>query len=175
MAVRQRRAAFLDRDGVINVDHGYVGQIERFQLLPGAAEGMRLLSEADYLLVVVTNQSGIGRGYYGEAEFQAVTRHMRSELAKHGVMIARISHCPHLPADDCTCRKPQPGMIRDSAAALEVDLGASVLIGDNPSDVAAGRASGVGRCFIVGGTDKAADGVFPDLLACARAITQTSG
>jgi D-glycero-D-manno-heptose 1,7-bisphosphate phosphatase len=173
---RGGRAAFLDRDGVINIDRGYVGQVERFALVPGAAEGMRLLAGAGYLLAVVTNQSGIGRGYYTEADFQAVTRHMLAELARAGVDVARVAHCPHLPDAGCSCRKPRPGMILDSAAALRVDPAASLLIGDSASDVAAGRAAGVGRCYLVGGDGPTggagADGWFPDLLACARAVTE---
>jgi D-glycero-D-manno-heptose 1,7-bisphosphate phosphatase len=168
-----RRAAFLDRDGVINVDRGYVGQVDRFELAPGAAEGMRVLAGAGYLLAVVTNQSGIGRGYYGVADFEAVTRHMRAELRARGVEVALVCHCPHLPGDGCPCRKPRPGMILDAAARLDVDLGASVMIGDSPSDIAAGRAAGVGRCYLIGPgpAPPGADGGFPDLGACARAVT----
>lgn len=173
MTHRGRRAAFLDRDGVINVDHGYVGQVERFELAPGAAAGLRLLCDNGYLLVVVTNQSGIGRGYYGLADFAAVTRHMEGELAAAGVHIAHVAFCPHLPDAGCSCRKPRPGMILDSAARLGIDPALSVMIGDSSSDIAAGRAAGVGRCYLVGAHPPAAmnaDGMFPDLLACARAI-----
>ena len=166
-----RRAVFLDRDGVINVDHGYVGQIDRFTFAPGAVEGLRLLANAGYLLMVVTNQSGIGRGDYDLDDFDAVTRHMTHELAADGIMLTDVAFCPHLPDADCPCRKPRPGMILDGAARFDIDLPSSVMIGDNPSDIAAGRAAGVGRCYLVGTKSSAlADAVFPDLLACSRAI-----
>jgi D-glycero-D-manno-heptose 1,7-bisphosphate phosphatase len=168
-----RRAAFLDRDGVLNEDTGYVGRVSDFRLLPGVPEALRLLGDAGWLLVVVTNQSGIGRGYYTEADFQAVTAHLRALLAADGVTLAHVAHCPHAPdGGPCRCRKPAPGMILDSAAALGVDLSASVMIGDKPSDVAAGRAAGVARCFLVGGGPGEADGHFTDLLACARALVR---
>lgn len=168
-----RRAAFLDRDGVINVDHGYVGQVERFELVPGAAEGMRILADAGFLLAIVTNQSGIGRGYYTEHDFTAVTQHMLTQLAAQDVTVARISHCPHRPDQNCACRKPQPGMILSSAAALNVDPAVSIMIGDSSSDMIAGRAAGVGRCYMIGPDQaSAADQTFPDLLACAHAIAR---
>ena len=168
-----KRAAFLDRDGVINVDTGYVGQVDRFRLIPGAAAGLKLLADAGYLLVVVTNQSGIARGYYTQADFAAVTRHMLAELAAQGVTIAHVACCPHRPDGDCLCRKPRPGMILDSAARLNIDVSRSVLIGDKPSDIAAGDNAGVGHCYLVGAppSGRHADRTFPDLLACARAIT----
>lgn len=171
-----RRAAFLDRDGVINIDHGYVGQVDRFELAPGASAGLRLLLGAGFVLAVVTNQSGIGRRYYDVADFAAVTDHMRRLLRAEGVEVAHIAFCPHLPGDDCACRKPRPGMILDSAAVLGVDLASSILIGDSLSDIGAGRAAGVGRCYLIGPAPAAtADATFPDLLACARAITFVNG
>jgi D-glycero-D-manno-heptose 1,7-bisphosphate phosphatase len=167
-----RRAAFLDRDGVINIDNGYVGQVERFRLIPGAAQGLKQLAEAGYLLVVVTNQSGIARGYYSAEDFSVVTRHMTARLAAMGVEIAHVAFCPHPPDGDCACRKPRPGMILESAATLGIDLARSIMIGDKPSDIAAGRRAGVGRCYRIAESDDAeADATFPDLLTCACAIT----
>lgn len=171
-----RAAAFLDRDGVINIDDGYVGQVDRFRLIPGAAQGLGRLAEAGYLLVVVTNQSGIARGYYSMEDFAAVTRHMIADLAALGVEVAHVAFCPHPPDGDCACRKPRPGMILESAAALDIDLARSIIIGDKPSDITAGRRAGVGRCYRIAqensgqDADAAADATFPDLLACARAI-----
>lgn len=175
------RAAFIDRDGVINEDRGYVGQPEDFAFLPGAIEGLRHLAAAGFELVIVTNQSGIARGYYGEEDFRRVTAYMLGRLSEAGVRVARVAHCPHLPADQqsaatgyCTCRKPRPGMILDAARALALDLSRSILIGDKPSDIEAGRAAGVGACYLAGPAidpDGPADGHFADLLACARAIT----
>jgi D-glycero-D-manno-heptose 1,7-bisphosphate phosphatase len=133
------KAAFLDRDGTINVDHGYIDSPERFEFVPGAIDALRLLQGAGYLLVVVTNQSGIGRGKFGEAQYQAVTAHMQAELAKSGVTLAAVYHCPHHPAAWCPCRKPKPGMIHAAASDLGIDLGASVMFGDLDADEGAAK------------------------------------
>ncbi|WP_157267754.1 D-glycero-alpha-D-manno-heptose-1,7-bisphosphate 7-phosphatase [Azohydromonas aeria] len=177
-----RPAAFLDRDGVINEDRGYVHRAEDFHLLPGVVEALRLLGR-EHALVVVTNQSGIARGYYTEAQHHALGEHLRALLRPHGVQIEAIYHCPHHPEAalaqwrlDCDCRKPAPGMLLRAAAELGLDLRASLLAGDRASDVAAGRAAGVGRCFLIApagsadGADSAADGVFASLLDCAKAV-----
>jgi len=135
------KAAFLDRDGTINVDRGYIDRLDRFEFVSGAIDALRLLQGAGYLLVVVTNQSGIGRGKFGEAELQEITAHMLAELSKNGVTLAAVYHCPHHPAAWCPCRKPKPGMIHAAASDLGIDLGASVMFGDSDSDE--GAASGL--------------------------------
>lgn len=172
-----RRAAFLDRDGVINRDSGYVHRIEDLNPIDGVVEGLRLLASLDYLLVIVTNQSGIARGYFTEQEFLDLTRSQLDRLAASGIEIAHVAYCPHLPAEQqsapsCACRKPKPGMLIDAAALLRIDLSRSIMIGDKRSDMQAGRAAGVERCFLIGTENLAAeaDGVFPDLLSCARHI-----
>jgi D-glycero-D-manno-heptose 1,7-bisphosphate phosphatase len=149
-----RPAAFLDRDGVINIDHGYVYRWEDFAFVPGAVEGMRRLQVSGYALVVVTNQSGIARGYYDEPALQRLHDRLRDHLAAQGVTLAAIEYCPHLPEAtvaryrvDCVCRKPAPGMLLRSAEALGLDLAASLMFGDKSSDIEAGRAAGVGRCL----------------------------
>lgn len=174
MICAARKAAFLDRDGVINHDTGYVGNANDFVLLPDVPLALCLLRDAGYLLVVVTNQSGIGRRYYTETDYERVTARMRCLLSKHDVEIAAVLHCPHLPADGCDCRKPLPGMITRGATLVDADLSRSVLFGDKGSDIAAGRAAGVGRCYRVGASNAAssrdADGWGPDLLACVRLL-----
>ncbi|QHL90219.1 D-glycero-beta-D-manno-heptose 1,7-bisphosphate 7-phosphatase [Sphingomonas changnyeongensis] len=164
-----KRAAFLDRDGVINLDHGYIGRPEDFELCPGVPEALQRLRDNGFALIVVTNQSGIGRGYFAESDYQAVTQRMVSALAGHGLELAAVMHCPHTPDAGCTCRKPQPGLILSAAARLGIDLHRSAMFGDKTSDVTAGRAAGVGRCFFVGPAEQApagADGHGADLLSC---------
>jgi D-glycero-D-manno-heptose 1,7-bisphosphate phosphatase len=179
-----RKAAFIDRDGVINVDSGFLHRAEDFVFLPGAIEGLRRLQAADYLLVIITNQSGIARGLYTEHDYLLVTDHMRQRLSAAGVALAAVEYCPHLPdADvaryriDCDCRKPLPGMLLHAAAALGIDMAQSILVGDRASDIQAGRSAGVGRCWLVRSgvavsrSDiELADAVFDDLAACAASL-----
>ena len=124
-----RRAAFLDRDGVINIDRGYVFRREDFQFVPGVLEGARRLHELGFLLVVTTNQSGIGRGLYTEDDFHALTTWMRDEFMAAGAPLAGVYFCPHHPTEAlgeyrraCQCRKPAPGMLLAAARDLGIDL-----------------------------------------------------
>jgi D-glycero-D-manno-heptose 1,7-bisphosphate phosphatase len=146
-----RPAAFLDRDGVLNHDSGYVGRIEEFIWLDGARDALKLLQQAGYVLVIVTNQSGIARGRYSEADFQALSAWMKRDLAEIGVTLDGIYHCPHLPPEPgeagCLCRKPLPGMLLQAQADLRLDLSRSLMFGDKPQDLEAGRAAGVARCI----------------------------
>ena len=151
-----RKAAFLDRDGVINVDTGYVGRWEDFQFAPGAIAMLQRLAGEGYLLIVITNQSGIARGLYSEDDYQQLTRRYRDELARQGVDLAAVYHCPHHPegivaefARACDCRKPAPGMILRAIREHDLDPASSMLIGDSERDLEAGRAAGVGRLLLV--------------------------
>jgi len=178
-----RKAAFIDRDGVLNEERAFVHRIEDFAFVPGAIEALRALQAAGYLLVVITNQSGIARGLYTEADYVALTGHMRERLQAAGVTLDAVEHCPHLadaPVEryrvDCDCRKPKPGMLNRAIQELAIDAATSFLVGDRLSDLEAGRAAGIGSCFLVRTgyplSDEAiarADGVYSDLLACVHA------
>jgi D-glycero-D-manno-heptose 1,7-bisphosphate phosphatase len=184
-----RKAAFIDRDGVLNEERAFVHRAEDFVFVPGAVQALRALQSAGYLLVVVTNQSGIARGLYSEADYQALTRHMCERLESEGIHLDAVEYCPHLPDApvehyrlECDCRKPRPGMLNRAIRALEIDPRASFLVGDRLSDIQAGRAAGIGRCFLVRtgyplaeGAVAQADAVYDGLLACARAVLATAG
>ena len=150
-----RRAVFLDRDGVINVDHGYVSSWDQFEFLPGVPAALWQLQSAGFVLVVVSNQSGIGRGLYTEDDLAVLNRRIhRYLLDDYGVDIAQFYHCPHHPTEAllkwrhlCHCRKPAPGMIEQACAELHIDPGRSLMVGDKVSDMEAGQAAGVGRLF----------------------------
>ena len=149
-------AVFLDRDGVINVDSGYVGDWDSFVFLPGVIQAMRALCDAGYALVIVTNQSGIGRGFYTEEDFQVLTERMCNELSRHGVSIAGVYFCPHLPEaalpqyrKTCDCRKPKPGLIHGALEELDIDLTRSVMVGDKNSDMQAALAAGIPQRYQV--------------------------
>lgn len=170
--------AFLDRDGTVIVEKNYLGDPAGVELLPGAAAGMRRLRELGYGLVLVTNQAGVGRGFFTEAAVAAVHQRLTELLAVAGVVLDGIYYCPHHPAAGCTCRKPLPGLIRQAQADLPVDLARSVVIGDKPSDIELGRAVGM-RAILVEtgyGADHAAstgaDAVVPDLLAAAAFLAR---
>lgn len=138
-------AAFLDRDGTIIRDAGYVDDPAEVELAPGAAEAVSLLNARAVPVVIVTNQSGIGRGYYDEADFRAVQEEVERQLAMHGCAVDAVEHCPHAPDEPCGCRKPELGMHRAAAERLGVALEGALYVGDKVSDVLpAVRTGGTG-------------------------------
>lgn len=149
------KAVFLDRDGVINVDHGYVCKPEDFEFLDGIFPILSELAEKSYLLIIVTNQSGIGRGYYTEEDFQKLTAWMMERFREEKVDITAVYHCPHAPKEKCSCRKPAPGMFLEAIHELGINPDCSWMVGDKPSDMEAAAAAGVKNRVMIGGADSA--------------------
>jgi histidinol-phosphate phosphatase family protein len=134
---------FLDRDGVINVNRDdYVKSWDEFEFLPGSKEAIKLLNENNFWIIIVTNQSPIGRGIFTHNTLKEIHRHMLNELSKAGAHIDAIFYCPHSPDDKCGCRKPKPGLLIQASKELNIDLSNSWLIGDSDGDLQAGKAVG---------------------------------
>lgn len=148
----QRRAVFLDRDGVINVPplgSPYITGPDELILLPGVPEAIRFLRSCGYLVVVVTNQQGIGLGLLTHERLGEIHQRMRRLLAERGAAVDDVFYCPHRDIDGCCCRKPQPGMLIAAAQVHDIDLRRSLMIGDSKKDIQAGRAAGC-RTILVG-------------------------
>lgn len=183
-----RRAVFLDRDGTINEERNYLWRIEDFSFIEGAAEAIGLLRRAGFLVVVVTNQSGIGRGYYSEADLERLHLYIQDELRRKGAEVDAWYFCPHLPQYgtgtyvECDCRKPMPGMLLRAAEDLGIDLSASWMIGDKGADIEAGLSAGCRAMLVRTGYGAVEAGsvahdvpVADDLLAAARFIVGIQG
>jgi len=162
------RFVFLDRDGTLLRDEGYTHRIEDYELLPGAVEGLRRLVEAGFEIAIVTNQSGIGRGYFDEASYQAFRAHVEKDLAGHDIPIARTYHCPHAPDSGCACRKPKPGMLLRARDELAADLAASFVVGDRPHDLELAERAGCAGSVLIDPAGSA--GSARDLLEAADRI-----
>lgn len=162
------RYVLLDRDGTIIKDCHYLSDPAGVELLPGAAAGMQRMLAMGWKIVIVTNQSGIGRGRFSEADYQAVTDRMLCLLQDEGVAVEGVYFCPHAPDEDCTCRKPLPGMAEMAAADLGFDLNDCVMAGDKPADVELGHAIG-GKSVLVrtgyGRKHEEAGDCHPDYIA----------
>lgn len=173
--MRMHKAVFLDRDGVINVppeEGDYVRRVEDMRLLDGAAEAIRMFNDAGFKVAVITNQRGVALGHYDLDELRRIHERMIGLLADGGARIDALKFCPHDRNDGCECRKPLPGMILEAARELDIDLKSSLMIGDRPSDVRAGRAAGLETVLIGGRACAEADGHYVDLLAAARQIVK---
>lgn len=162
------RYVLLDRDGTIIKDQHYLSDPAGVELLPGAVSGMRRMRELGWGLVIVTNQSGIGRGYYTEQDYQAVTARLRALLQDEGVSVDGVYHCPHAPDIVCACRKPLTGMAQQAAKDLGFRLADCVVAGDKPADIELGKALG-GKSVLVrtgyGRKHEAAGDCEPDFIA----------
>ena len=139
-----KKAIFFDRDGVVNVNNEYVYKVSDFVYMSGFVEFFRTIKERGFLAFVVTNQSGINRGFYSECDFEILSDFMQNDLAqKTGFCFDKIYHCPHLPSENCLCRKPKIGMIQNALKDFPIDLGESFLIGDNESDIECAINAGI--------------------------------
>nr|WP_225540559.1 HAD family hydrolase [Xanthomonas sp. XNM01] len=173
-----RGALFLDRDGIVNVNHGYVHTVDRTDWVPGIFALCAAARDAGYSLVIVTNQAGIGRGYYDEAGFRRYSEWMHAQFAQRGVPLTGIYFCPCHPdaglgryRRDCECRKPAPGMLLRAAADIGIELGASILVGDSISDVQAAQAAGVRLAVLFDNADQglaSLAGLFTPVLAVEK-------
>jgi D-glycero-D-manno-heptose 1,7-bisphosphate phosphatase len=143
------KVIFLDRDGTINVDQGYIYRASDWEFADRAPAGLKKLQEAGYRLAVVTNQSGIGRNYYSIEDMEALHAHMKRELAKHGVTLDAIAFCAHAPEEKCACRKPETGMTRQVEEQLgEIDYARSWIVGDKEADLKFGTSLGMRAALI---------------------------
>ena len=166
----QRPFVLLDRDGTIvesKVGEDYLSDPDDLMLIDHAAIGLRRLVDLDFHLVVVTNQSAIGRGLFSEAELGQIHHRMTDMLASQGVRLEAIYHCPHLPDDDCHCRKPRPGMVEQAAGQFGFNPVASFLVGDNACDIALGRAVGATTILVRTGhgVEQETAGIHADFVA----------
>lgn len=179
-----KRAVFVDRDGTINEESGYLFRKEDCRFIPGAIDAIVQLNKAGFLIVVITNQSGIARGYYNEVDLDQLHVYMSEVIAAAGGKVAGWYHCPHHPdyprnAAQCDCRKPLPGMLQRAAHELEIDLASSWMIGDKLADIKAGLAAGCQAILVktgYGETEAAAapqeQTVLADFLAAASHIIE---
>lgn len=182
----EKKAVFLDRDGTINEEKDYLWRIEDFAFIPGAPEAIRRIREAGYKVIVVTNQSGVARGYFSHEDVDRLHEHIQQELAKIGTAVDGFYLCPHHPERgqgefkvDCDCRKGRPGMLLQAAAEHGIDLAASWMVGDKRADLEAGRAAGCrsllvrtgyGEKELATGAGALAEAVVDDLSAAADYI-----
>lgn len=154
----KRRAVFMDRDGTISEEIGYVNHPSRYRVFPFAAEAVRLLNESGWLAILVTNQAGVARGYFTEDLITEVHSLLTSELERAGSRLDAIYYCAHHPSVgeppyrvDCDCRKPKPGLILRAAEAFDIDLAGSWMIGDRHSDIVLAHNAGVRSAFVMTG------------------------
>jgi len=154
----KRKVLFLDRDGVLNLDRGFVSKIVDFELVPGVLELVKYFTSNGFSVIIVTNQSGIGRGYFTHAEFEIFMEHLKCTLSLEGIEILDVLYCPHVESDFCTCRKPSPRMFELAITKWNVSIVDSVSIGDKIRDIEAASAAGIEINFLYG-KDKLLKGI----------------
>jgi len=146
---QKSKAIFLDRDGVINIDKSYLYKKEDFEFCDGIFELLKHTQTLGYKLFVITNQSGISRGYYSENDFKKLTTWMLDKFAKQDIKIEKVYHCPHLPEDGCECRKPKPKMINDAIKEFNIEPKLSWMIGDKDSDIQAAKNASIENTILI--------------------------
>ena len=147
-------AVFIDRDGTINVNVGYLDNPERFKMYPGVTEGIKLLKKNGFKIIVVTNQSGIGRGYFSIKTLEKINQKMKNELSGKGANVDAIYYCPHHPEDNCNCRKPRTGLLEAAIKEFNLDISLSYIIGDRMLDMEAGHKIGCKTVLVPEDRDK---------------------
>jgi D-glycero-D-manno-heptose 1,7-bisphosphate phosphatase len=180
-----KRAVFIDRDGTINEEREYLYRTDDFAFIPGAPQAIRLLNEAGFLVIVVTNQSGVARGFYTEEDVHLLHSHITSHLERFGARVDAWFYCPHHPAGrgsyalPCRCRKPLPGMFLEAAGRFDIDLESSIMIGDKLVDVEAGKAAGCRSILVRTGYGSEEEHmcrngieIYDNLLAAAESLTR---
>jgi len=163
--IMRKKAVFLDRDGTIARDVHFCCRVRDFEILPDVPRAIKLLNRRGFKVVVVTNQSGVARGYLSEEKLQQIHRRMRYELAKNGAFVDAIYCCTHDPGDECDCRKPKPGLLVKATRDLGIDLSHSFMIGDGERDIEAGKAAGCRTALINTNKNGHNHSVFPDCTA----------
>lgn len=162
------RAVFLDRDGTIAEDVHYCRRVEDFEILPTVPQGIRLLNEHGFRIIVITNQSGLARGYFTEETLSCIHDKMKAELGIHSARVDAIYSCPHHPDEGCECRKPKPGLLLQAAEEMGIALQFSYMIGDHEKDIEAGRAAGCKTLFVTTGPNQengSRQSISPDYIA----------
>ena len=181
--MKRRQFVVLDRDGTIIAERHYLSEPCQIEFLPGACRGLRLMLEIGLGLVLVTNQSAVGRGFLDKAHLDLIHQQLREFLKAEGIHLDGIYFCPHMPEDDCSCRKPRPGLIERAAKELDFDLQASFVVGDKPADIEMGRRvrattflvrTGYGSEFVSDPTVNP-DYVVDDLWVAAQMIQRVVG
>lgn len=152
----ENRAVFIDRDGTINVNVGYIDHPDDFHMYPGVVEGIKLLKKKGYKIIVVTNQSGIGRGYFVEENLDDIHHKMNNELSTNGTTVDAIYYCPHHPDENCDCRKPKTGLLEQAIKDLKINIKESFIIGDRMLDIEAGDKIGCKTVLVPEDKDKVA-------------------